>query len=92
MEEVKRVHGTKMRKTMLLPGDADMDNWPVFKSWLLKLWCAQKSPLKLLKNAVYLGLLSPGQSSGVSILASTLSASDDNPVDQILGNVAIYRF
>lgn len=29
MEEVKRIHGTKMRKTMLLLGDADMDNWPV---------------------------------------------------------------
>lgn len=60
-----------------------------FQSWLLKLWCAQKSPLKLLKNAVYSGL-SLGQISGVSILASTLRVSDDNPVDQILENVPIY--
>lgn len=91
MEKGKRVHGTKMWKTILLPEDADKDNRPVFKSWLLKLGCAQKSPLKLLKNAVYSGL-SLGQISGVSILASTLRVSDDNPVDQILGNVPIYGF
>ena len=79
-----------MRKTVLLPGDPDLDIWPVFTSCLLKLWYAQKSPLKLLRNAVYSGLLDPGQSSGVSILANTLSTSGDNPVDQILGNVDIY--
>lgn len=65
--EMRRFHVTKMRNTLLIPGDADVDNWPVCKLWLLKLLWAQKSSLKLLKNTVCQDLLGPGQSSGVSI-------------------------
>lgn len=57
--------------------DAEMSDWPLFKSVVPEILCAQKSLLKLLKNAPYWGSLRPGQSSGVCICASPPRASDD---------------